>query len=203
APGHLAHAPHESPWVITLPLVVLAIPSIVIGWFTIGPMLFGKWFGGAIRVRPANDVLATLGNEFHGPMAMVLHGFSQPPFWLALAGFAVATWIWLFNPAIADRAQRALRPIHAALANKYWIDELYQAVFARGGIALGRGLWKGGDAGLIDGVAVNGSAAAVNRASAVVRWLQSGYLYHYAFAMILGLIALLGGVWWLGHSASP
>jgi NADH-quinone oxidoreductase subunit L len=201
-PGHLEHAPHESPWVITLPLILLAVPSALIGWSTIGPMLFGGWFGGAIRVGEANDVLAELGREFHGPLAMVLHGFAQPPFWLALAGFAVATYIWLLNPGVADRAKNALRPLYDVLANKYWIDELYQAVFARGGVALGRALWKGGDAGLIDGVVVNGSAAVVGRTAAAVRWLQSGYLYHYAFAMILGLIALLGGVWWVvSHGA--
>jgi NADH-quinone oxidoreductase subunit L len=196
-PGHLAHAPHESPWVITVPLVLLAIPSVLIGWSTIGPMLFGGWFGGAIRVADANDVLAEVGHEFHGPLAMVLHGFTQAPFLLALAGFAVATYVWLFNPAIAERAKNALRPVYDVLANKYWIDELYQAVFARGGIALGRGLWKGGDVGIIDGLAVDGSATLVSRFAYAVRWLQSGYLYHYAFAMILGLVVLLGGVWWV------
>ncbi|MBA8886922.1 NADH-quinone oxidoreductase subunit L [Dokdonella fugitiva] len=202
-PGHLAHAPHESPWVITLPLVLLAIPSVVIGWFTVGPMLFGGWFGGAIRVsqEEGRDVLGEIGKEFHDPLHMVLHGFTQAPFWIAFAGFAVATWIWLFNPGVTERFKSALRPLYTMLNNKYWVDELYQAVFARGGIALGRGLWKGGDAGLIDGVAVNGSAALVDRVSATVRWLQSGYLYHYAFAMILGLIALLGGVWWVNHLA--
>ncbi|MBO9662489.1 NADH-quinone oxidoreductase subunit L [Dokdonella sp.] len=200
-PGHLAHAPHESPWVITLPLVLLAIPSVLIGWFTIGPMLFDGWFRAAIRVAEHNDVLKELGHEFHGAGAMVLHGFTQAPFWIAFAGFAVATYIWLLNPGIADKAKNALRPLYNVLANKYWVDELYQAVFARGGVALGRGLWKGGDAGVIDGLVVNGSAAVVARVSATVRWLQSGYLYHYAFAMILGLIALLGGVYWIAHAA--
>jgi NADH-quinone oxidoreductase subunit L len=195
--GHLAHAPHESPWVITLPLVLLAIPSVVIGWTTIGPMLFGGWFGKAIHVEETNDVLGEIGREFHGPLAMVLHGFAQWPFWIAFAGFLVATYIWLLNPGIADKAKNSLRPVYNVLANKYWIDELYQAVFARGGLALGRGLWKGGDVGVIDGIAIDGSAALVARTAATVRWLQSGYLYHYAFAMILGLIALLGGVWWI------
>ncbi len=102
-PGHLVHAPHESPWVVTLPLILLAIPSVVIGWFTVGPQLFGAWFGNAIRVREANDVLGELGKEFHGALPMVLHGFLQAPFWLAFAGFAVATYIWLFNPGIAIR----------------------------------------------------------------------------------------------------
>ncbi len=160
-PGHLAHAPHESPWVVTLPLILLAIPSIVIGWPTIGPMLFGGWFGGAIRVAEQNDVLGELAKEFHGPLAMVLHGFLQWPFWIAFAGFAVATYIWLLNPGIADKAQAKLRPIYNLLLNKYWIDELYQTIFARGGIALGRGLWRGGDVGVIDGIAIDGSTALV------------------------------------------
>jgi NADH-quinone oxidoreductase subunit L len=196
-PGHLDHAPHESPWVVTVPLVLLAIPSIAIGWPTIGPMLFGKWFGPAIRVAGQNDVLGEVGNEFHGPLAMMLHGFLQWPFWLAFAGFVVATYIWLFNPGIADKAKEKLRPIYEVLSHKYWFDEVYQAIFARGGVALGRGLWKGGDAAIIDGIAIDGSTALVSRVAATVRWLQSGYLYHYAFAMILGLIAMLGGLWWV------
>ncbi len=115
--------------------------------------------------------------------------------------FVVATYIWLFNPGITAKFKSALRPVYSLLDHKYWIDELYQAVFARGGIALGRGLWKGGDVAVIDDAVVNGSAALVARTSATVRWLQSGYLYHYAFAMILGLIALLAGVWWVAQTA--
>ena len=200
--GRLAHAPHESPWVITVPLIALAIPSVLIGWSTIAPMLYGGWFGGAIRVGEAHNVLAEVGHEFHGPLAMVLDSFTRAPFLIALAGFVVATYVWLLNPGIADKAKNAMRPVYNLLAHKYWIDELYQAVFVRGGIALGRGLWKGGDVDLIDGLVVNGSAAVVERTAATVRWLQSGYLYHYAFAMILGLIALLGGLWWVvGHGA--
>jgi NADH-quinone oxidoreductase subunit L len=195
-PGHLAHAPHESPWVVTVPLILLAIPSILIGGLTIGPMLFGDYFGNAIFVREANDVLGELGKDFHGALAFVLHGVMAPPFWIAVAGFITATYIWLFNPGIADKAQAALRPVYNMLSNKYWIDNLYQAVFARGGIKLGRGLWRGGDAGLID-AAIDGSASLIDQLSAIVRRVQSGYLYHYAFAMILGLILLLGGSWWL------
>jgi NADH-quinone oxidoreductase subunit L len=202
-PGHLEHAPHESPWVITLPLVLLAIPSVLIGWLTVGPMLFGNWFGNAIHVDDANDVLKEVGAQFHGPLAMVLHGFTQPPFWIAFAGFVVATYIWLLNPGVAGKAKKALHPLYNVLVHKYWVDEVYQAVFARGGLALGRGLWKGGDVGIIDGIAVDGSSALVARTAATVRWLQSGYLYHYAFAMILGLIALLGGVWWVVGHATP
>jgi len=196
APGHLAHAPKESPWVVTVPLVLLAIPSVLIGFLTVGPMLFGDFFAGAIVVREANDVLARLGENFHGAGAMILHGVKTAPFWIALAGFAVATWIWLFNPGIADRLARTFRPLHALLMNKYYADDVAQKVFADAGVRLGRGLWKSGDVGVIDGAVVNGSAGLVARLSSAVRALQSGYLYHYAFAMILGLILLLGGLWW-------
>ncbi|MGE5168578.1 MAG: NADH-quinone oxidoreductase subunit L [Deltaproteobacteria bacterium] len=191
-PGHLAHAPHESPWVVTLPLILLAIPSLVIGWMTVGSILHGDYFGEAIRRAAEHG-----GEAFTGPLAMTLHGFSQLPFLLALSGFLLATYIYLFNPALADKAKKALHPLWSLLDHKYWVDELYQAVFARGGMALGRGLWKGGDVGVIDNVLIDGTSAGVGRIAAAVRWVQSGYLYTYAFAMILGLVVLLGGLWWV------
>jgi NADH-quinone oxidoreductase subunit L len=191
-PGHLAHAPHESPWVVTLPLILLAIPSLVIGWMTVGAILHGDYFGAAIRV------VGEHGHEaFAGSFATMLEGFAAPPFWLAFAGFAAATYIYLFNPALADRAKKTLHPLWSLLDHKYWFDELYQAVFARGGMAFGRGLWKGGDVGVIDNVLIDGTSAGVDRIAATVRWVQSGYLYTYAFAMILGLVVLLGGLWWV------
>ncbi len=193
-PGHLEHAPHESPWVVTLPLILLAIPSVVIGWLTIGPMLFGDFFAGAIVVKEGGP-LAELAHEWHGPGAMLLHGLMGLPFWFAVAGFAVATYVYMFNQAIADRAAKMFAPIYRLLQNKYGIDDLYFAIFARGGLKLGRGLWRGGDVAVIDDGIVNGSAALVQRIAATVRRVQSGYLYHYAFAMILGLIVLLGGLW--------
>ncbi|MEO8461156.1 MAG: proton-conducting transporter membrane subunit, partial [Dokdonella sp.] len=196
APGHLEHAPHESPWVVTLPLVLLAIPSVLIGGIVIGWMLFGNFFGHAIIVREANNVIGEMGAHFHGAFEMVMAGFAHPPFWIALAGFAVATYVWLLNPGIADKAKNALRPIYNVLVNKYWVDELYQAVFARGGVKLGRALWRGGDVAVIDGVLIDGSSSLIARIAARLRVAQSGYLYQYAFAMILGLIALLGGLWW-------
>ncbi len=198
-PGHLEHAPHESPWVVTLPLILLAIPSVIIGWLTVQPLLFGDFFGSAIQVHEANDVLKEMGHEFHGPLAMVLHGFLGLPFWLALAGFATATYIYLFNPSVADKVAKLFAPVVRMLENKYWIDDLYFAVFAKGGLKLGRGLWKGGDATVIDGVLIDGSASLVQRIALVVRRVQSGYLYHYAFAMILGLILLLGGLYLVAH----
>ncbi|MBS0557407.1 MAG: NADH-quinone oxidoreductase subunit L [Proteobacteria bacterium] len=192
APGHLAHAPHESPWVVTVPLILLAIPSLAIGWLTVGPILHGDYFGAAIRT------IGEHGHEaFAGSLTMMLEGFTAPPFWMAFAGFAVATYVYIFNPALAGRAKQALHPLWKLLDHKYYVDELYQLVFARGGVALGRGLWKSGDVGVIDNILIDGTSIGVGRMAGVVRWIQSGYLYSYAFAMILGLVVLLGGLWWV------
>jgi NADH-quinone oxidoreductase subunit L len=188
---HHQAVPHESPWVVTVPLVLLAIPSIAIGYLTVGPMLFGGFFDGAIVVHEANDVLKRLGEDFTGPVGFALHGLVTPAFWLALAGFAVATWVYLIKPGMADRIAAVLKLPYRVLERKYGFDELYQALFARGSLKLGRGLWKGGDTAVIDGVFVDGSATLIDRIAGVVRWMQSGYLYHYAFAMIVGLIVLL------------
>ncbi len=198
-PGVLAHAPHESPWVVTLPLLLLAIPSIAIGWFTVGPMLFGGWFGDAIVVNPANDTVAAVGTHFHGPTAFALHAFVTPVFWLVVAGFALATFVYLFRPQIATATRQALAPIVRLLDNKYYIDDLYQAVFMRGSVLLGTGFWKAGDVAVIDEGIVNGSAKAVGRIAGLVRKVQTGYLYTYAFAMIVGLIVLLGAFVWYAN----
>ena len=195
APGHLAHAPHESPWVVTVPLILLAIPSIVVGWMTVSAILHGDYFGKAIH--KAAEEHEGAAHEFAGAFATMMQGFAAPPFWLAFLGFAVATFIYLFNPFIADRIQNAVKPLWKLLDRKYWVDEVYQAVFARGSLLLGRGLWKGGDVGVIDNILIDGTSAGVGRIAATVRWVQSGYLYTYAFAMILGLVALLGGLWWV------
>jgi NADH-quinone oxidoreductase subunit L len=196
--GVLDHAPKESPWVVTLPLVLLAIPSLLVGFFTVGPVLFGNWFGAAIHVDEANNVLAELGQEFHGAATMALHGFTQLPFFLVLAAFVITTYVYLFNPAMAGKIKSALKPLWTVLDRKYWVDNVYFAVFARGGVMLGRGFWTVGERGAIDGAMVNGSVSLVHRVAATMRRLQSGYLYHYAFAMILGLILLLGGYWFMG-----
>ena len=208
---HGAHEPHESPWVVTVPLVLLAIPSILIGFFTIGPMLFGtswsghhaeggipgqalNFFSGAIDfLDPARDTVAQLGKEFHGPVAFALHGMKMPAFWLALAGFVAATVLYLVLSPEWPAKMRHSR-IGAFLTNildkKYWMDTLWIGGFAGGGVALGD-LSSTIDKKLIDGVAVNGSAKLVDLAANLLRRTQSGFLYHYAFAMILGLIALL------------
>ena len=196
--GVLDHAPKESPWVVTLPLVLLAIPSLLIGYVTVGPMLFGNWFGSAIHVNEANNVLGELGHEFNGWLAMTLKGFAQPPFWLVVAAFVITAYIYLFNPAMAGRIKSALKPLWTVLDRKYWVDDVYFAVFARGGVKLGRLFWKAGDTAVIDDTMVNGSVNAIHRIAAMTRRLQSGYLYHYVFAMILGLILLLSGYWLVG-----
>jgi NADH-quinone oxidoreductase subunit L len=194
-PGHLAHAPHESPWVVTIPLIALAIPSILVGADTVGTMLHGDFFGHSL-------VMAGAGHEgeFAGVFATIIDGFKHPPFWLAFGGFAVATYVYLFNPAIADATKRALLPLWRLLDRKYWFDEAYQAIFARGSLLLGRGLWKGGDTGVIDNILIDGTSATVGRVAGQVRRLQTGYLYTYAFAMILGLVGLLGGLWYVVKS---
>jgi NADH-quinone oxidoreductase subunit L len=174
--------------------VLLAVPSVVIGWFTIEPLLFGGFFGDAIRVASAHDVLAHVREEFHGPAAFVLHGltnFKSPVVWLALAGVAGAWFLYLKRPELATQIRERAGLLYKLLDNKYYFDAFNEKILAAGGRALGLALWRGGDVAVIDGAAVNGSARLVGWASGVVRNLQTGYLYHYAFATILGLSALL------------
>ena len=207
--GHGAHEPHESPWVVTVPLILLAIPSIVVGFFTVGPMLFGTdwrgqhaaaavpgqevgFFTGAIDfLDPARDTVAAVGAEFwHGPVAYALHGMMMPAFWLTVAGLLLAALLYLWKPDLAGRARSAFAPLVRVLEQKYGFDKLWIDGFAGGGVALGRvSRWI--DSTLIDGVVVNGSARVVDLAATLLRRTQTGYLYHYAFAMIIGLIALL------------
>jgi NADH-quinone oxidoreductase subunit L len=188
------HHVHESPWVITGPLVLLAIPSAIIGWPTIGPVLFGDYFGGAIFVAGGHDVLSDLGEEFHGPGGLLLHGLLGLPVILSLAGVAVAWYAYLHRPGLPDQVRRRLSVIYTLLANKYYFDDFNEKILARGGRALGTLLWRVGDVVLIDGAAVNGTARLVGWAALVVRQVQTGYLYHYAFAMIIGLAAILGWI---------
>jgi NADH-quinone oxidoreductase subunit L len=169
----------------------LAIPSVLIGWLTIEPVLFGGWLDDSITVLERNDVVAELGHHFHGATALGLHAVQTLPFWLMMAGFVLATLVYMFRPQVADALSQRLAFLYRLLQNKYYFDEFYQKVFAQGGVSFGRGLWKRADAGLIDGFLVNGSARAVNWVAARVRRWQTGYLYDYAFAMIIGLIAIL------------
>src|SRR5690554_4567674 len=199
--GHGAHEPHESPWVVTLPLVLLAIPSIAIGFFTAGPMLFGTdwrgheqvmpFFTGAIDLLPQNDTLAQVASElWHGPVAFALHGFLTPAFWLTLAGFVLATVMYWWRPELAARARRAFALPVRVLEKKYWADDFWIGGLAGGSLELGKAS-NAVDGKLIDGVFVNGTAGFIGLVSGVVRRLQSGRLYDYAFAMIVGLIVLL------------
>jgi NADH-quinone oxidoreductase subunit L len=187
---------HESPWVVTLPLVLLAIPSVVIGWFTIGPLLFEGWFGNAIRVLPQHDVLGQLGEEWHGPSAFLLHALQGPAVWLAAAGVLSAWYLYLRRPELAASLRERAGGLYTLLVNKYYFDAFNDKVIAGGSRALGRLLWRGGDVAIIDGAAVNGSARVVGWFATVGRGLQSGYLYHYAFASIIGLSILLAWLLW-------
>jgi len=182
---------HESPWVVTVPLILLAIPSALIGWFTVGPMLFGKFFEGAIYVAPANNVLEHVGEEFHGPAAFVLSALTTLPVWLAGLGVLTAYLFFLWRPALADRAEARLKWLYTILVDKYGFDWFNEHVIMAGARLLGGGLWRFGDQIVIDDGLVNGSARTVGWLGSVMRYAQSGYLYHYAFAMILGLSALL------------
>jgi NADH-quinone oxidoreductase subunit L len=190
--------PHESPWVVTVPLILLAIPSVVIGGMTIGPMLFGDFFKGAIFVDAAkHPVMQELGHAFHGPMAMALHSVTTAPLWLAIAGVACAYYMYMVNPALPTAIKQKFMPVFTVLENKYYLDWFNENVLARGARALGTGLWKGGDQTIIDGLLVNGSWKVVGVISSVVRKVQSGYLYHYAFAMIMGVLVLMTYFVWL------
>ena len=199
---HGPHEPHESPLVVTIPLVLLAIPSILIGFFTIGPMLFGHFFDGAITILPSHPGMANLAHEFDehgGALGMALHGLMAPPFWLALAGFAMATWFYLLDPRMPERIRGFTRGAIHVLERKYWADDLWIKGFAGGGLGFGKLAARFGDGAIIDGIFVDGSAWVVDRVASLARRLQSGYLYHYAFAMILGLIALLALLPKFGH----
>jgi len=187
---------HESPWVVTVPLILLAIPSALMGWFTVKPLLFGNFFDGSIVVLPAHEVLKHIGEEFHDPGAFVWAATSTLPLWLALAGVAAA-WLFFYKkPVLADAAERKFKWLHGILVNKYGFDWFNEHVICAGARALGRGLWHGGDEALIDNGLVNGSARIVGWLGSVMRYAQSGYLYHYAFAMILGLASLLLWLMW-------
>ena len=192
------HVPHESPWVVTVPLVLLAIPSVVIGFMTIQPMLFGEFFKDSIWVDAAkHPVMVELAEGFHGPVQMALHAFTTAPFWLALAGVGAAYYLYMVNTALPAAIQSRVQPIYTLLENKYYLDWINENIIARGARAIGTGLWKGGDAAVIDGFLVNGSWKIVGWVSGAVRWLQTGYLYHYAFAMILGVFVLMTYFVWL------
>jgi len=184
--------PHESPWVVTLPLVLLAIPSVVAGAWLIDPLLFGQYFKGVIAVLPEqHPAMATLAHHWEGWVEFAVHGFTTLPFWLVVAGFVVSWYCYLVNPKVPAAIKRNFSWLYTILENKYYADWFNEQVLARAARCLGHGLWQGGDRGFIDGILVNGSARVVGWVSAVSRYLQSGYIYHYAFAMIIGIMAFL------------
>jgi len=189
---HHGHgAPHETPWVVTGPLLALALPSLAIGYMTIEPMLYGDFFGNAIYVADRHPVMSELNQHFHGAVAYALHSVVTLPFWLAVAGVGLSAFFYLRRPDIPAAIQKRFGFIYSMLINKYWFDELYSWVFAKGARALGGSLWRRGDQNVIDGLIVNGSAHLVERVSRLVKAFQSGYIYHYAFAMLIGVFALV------------
>ena len=191
------HEPHESPWVVTVPLVLLAIPSVVVGFMFIQPMLFGDFFKDVIFVDAAkHPAMAKLGEIFHGPVAMALHGLQTAPFWLALAGVALSYYMYMVNPALPAGIKARVQPLYRLLENKYYLDWINENILAKGARALGVGLWKVGDQAIIDGGVVNGSWKLVGAISGVVRWVQSGFIFHYALVMILGVFALMTWFVW-------
>jgi NADH-quinone oxidoreductase subunit L len=188
--------PHESPAVVTVPLIALAIPSVLIGFITVGSLLFGDFFGSAIQVLEHNNVIGELAKEWHGPVAFALHGMIQLPFLLVLAGFATAWVFFYWKPSLANSVARTFSWLRTILVNKYYFDWINENIIAACTRLLGRSLWRGGDMALIDGGLVNGSARGLGALGGVLRHVQSGYLYSYAFWMIIGLAVLLGWFLW-------
>ena len=189
APGQ---KPHETPWVVTLPLVLLAIPSLLIGYFAIEPMVFGDFFKGVIFIdSQAHPAMAHLAEHFHGAGAMGVHAFTTLPFVLALAGVVVSWFFYMKRPDIPAAIQRRFSAIHTLFENKYYFDKFNEVVFAGGARVLGKALWRGGDVAVIDGLIVNGSAKIVGWISSLTRLFQTGYVYHYAFTMIIGVFVLM------------
>ncbi len=195
--GHDAH-PHESPWVVWLPLVLLAIPSVLIGYFTIGPMLHGDFFKGVIFVNhELHPAMKELSGEFHGAAAMAMHSLTTLPLWLAIGGVLTSYVFYMMYPAVPAAIKRKVQPLYTLLENKYYLDWINENILARGARMLGMGLWKVGDQAVIDGAVVNGSWKLVGLFSGFVRKAQSGYLYHYALIMILGVFVLMTYFVWL------
>ena len=197
--GHHGHEkPHESPWVVTVPLILLAIPSVVIGFMTISPMLHGEFFKDAIFVNSAaHPAMSELTHEFHGAVQMAVHALTTLPFILAVAGVVFAWYMYLVNPAVPAAFKRALQPIYTVLENKYYLDWFNENVLAKAARGLGTGFWRAGDQGLIEGGVVNASWKIVGLVSRLVKSVQTGYLYHYALVMIAGLFLFLTYFVWL------
>ena len=189
APGQ---KPHETPWVVTVPLVLLAIPSLAVGFFAIEPMLYGDYFKGVIHIDThAHPAMEHLAEEFHGAFAMAVHSLTTLPFFLALSGVVVSWFFYMKRPDIPAAIQRKFSVVHTLFENKYYFDKINEFVFAGGARMLGKAFWRGGDVAVIDGLAVNGSAKLVGWIAKMTRLFQTGYVYHYAFTMIIGVFVLM------------
>nr|VFK78004.1 MAG: NADH dehydrogenase subunit L [Candidatus Kentron sp. SD] len=189
--GHTREHLHEPPVVMTISLVLLAIPSVIIGFPYVESVLFGGYFGQSITVLPTHDVLATMGKDFHGILEFVIHGLTATPFLLAMGGIVAAWFFYLKRPELPGILSRRFPILYKPLLANYGFDSLYQRFFASGVRSAGAILWRMGDMGFIDGLLVNGSARVVGRFSGIARHIQTGFLYHYAFAMILAVLLLL------------
>lgn len=197
AHGHHGGKPHESPWVVWLPLAVLAVPSLIVGWITIGPVLFGDYFGAAIYVTHEHDVVKHIAEHNGDATTFLIHSLTgSPAVYLALAGVFLAWLFYVKRTDLPGKLAATFSLLYKWFSNKFYVDELYQFVFAKGSVGLGKLFWKVGDVGLIDGLLVNGSARFVGFMSSIVRNIQSGYLSWYAFSMIIGLAALLAWSIW-------
>ena len=194
--NHHGHGgtPHESPWVVTLPLIALAIPSLIIGFFAITPLEFGSFFGESIKIAPEHKAMEEMAKEFHGPVAMAMHSLTTLPLWLALAGVVLSWFFYLKRPDIPAKIKSTFSIVHRVLENKYGFDRFNDWFFAGGARGIGRGLWRIGDVGIIDGI-VNGSAKFVGWIASWVRRYQTGFIYHYAFTMIFGVFGFLTLFW--------
>jgi NADH-quinone oxidoreductase subunit L len=197
AHGHHGGEPHESPWVVTLPLILLAIPSVVIGALTVVPLIFGGAFGNAIFIGEPHNVIPELHEEFHGVWSFAGAAFGHPVVYLVLAGIVSSYFLYIVRPDLPGRIDSALRPLRVILDNKYFFDWINENVIARGSRLLGKGFWKIGDTALIDGIAIDGTTKVIGASAGLLRRLQRGTLYWYAFWMMIGLAAMLG--WYLSH----
>ncbi len=192
AQHHAPLEPHESPWVVTLPLILLAIPSALIGFVAIRPLLFGGFFNGAIVVNAAaHPAMTDLREHFQGPLQMALHAVTTLPLWLAIAGVLVAWYAYMVNLAFPAAVQRMFKPVYSLLDHKYYMDWINEHVIAAGTRLVGNGLWKGADAGFIDGFVVNGTARVIDVAAGLIRQLQTGFIYYYALAMVAGVVVFM------------
>jgi NADH-quinone oxidoreductase subunit L len=196
--GHSHEKPHESPWVVTVPLVLLAIPSVLIGFLTVMPMLFGDFLKDAISVNDAlHPSMKELAGLIHGPVELAVHSLLTPALWLAVSGVVVAWYMYLVNPSVPAALLKTFKPLHTLLVNKYYLDWFNENVLAKSARGLGIGFWKGGDQGLIEGAVVNASWKLIGLVSRFVKLAQTGFLYHYALVMLAGLFLFLTYFVWL------